>query len=85
MIALFFVNLIRVQLGSSGNKGVKSGRLIGYLIFGVLQLAGHVYLLQFQQYVYWIELLVNLIALSLVGIAFILGIVVLIYYNVRRV
>ena len=85
VVAIFFVNMLRVHLGVSGNKGIKSGRLIAYLVFALLQMAGHVYLFQFQQYVYWIEFLINIMAIALIAIGFILGIVVLIYYNLRRV
>ncbi len=54
LIVAFFLNLIRLNLGGSGNKGKLIGKIIGYLIITAIIIVGFVYMIVWQNYIYYL-------------------------------
>lgn len=64
----YALNLWRLDLGKSGNKGKKYWSIVGYGVLSVIVMVGFVYVVAIQPNVLWLEFIMFIIALILTGI-----------------
>ena len=84
LIVAFILNMIRHGLGRSGNRAKNVGKIIGYLILTVIIIMGFVYAITWQPYILWLEFIMFLIGILLLGVEFILAIVALIAFKISE-
>lgn len=82
LIVAFFLNWIRLHNGTIANKGKHLIRFSVYFILTIIMIIGFIYLIIWQKYVYWLEFIIHIIALGILGFEFITSIVSLIAYKV---
>jgi hypothetical protein len=81
LIVAFFLNWARLHEGRTANKGKKIGRYCLYLLFTVVIIVGFLYLAIWQRYVYWLEFIIHVIAMIIVGIELIASLAAIITYQ----
>lgn len=54
LILGYFLNMWRLSLGASGNKGKKYPNIIGYLILSVIMIVGFFYIIAIQTNILWL-------------------------------
>lgn len=78
----FFLNLVRIRQGTVGNKGKQAVRFVIYFILTIIIIIGFIYLIVWQPYVYWLEFIMHIIAVIILGLEFFFSVVSLIAYQV---
>lgn len=78
----FFLNLLRIRQGTVGNKGKQAVRFVIYFILTIIIIIGFIYLIVWQPYVYWLEFIMHIIAVIILGLEFFFSVVSLIAYQV---
>lgn len=68
LVLAFFVNWMRITAGEVANKGKNGVRYIFYFLFSILITIGYVYLLVWQSYIYWLECIMYIIGLIIIGL-----------------
>lgn len=68
LILAFFLNLLRLHLGNTANKSKSIPRFIGYYFLTLTIIMGFVYMIVWQPYVYWLEFIMYIMAIVIVGI-----------------
>lgn len=84
LLLAILLNWIRIQQGRAANKGKSVLRFFVYFILTVAIIMGFVYLIVWQPYVYWLEFIMHIIAIIIVGVELLVGIVSLITYKVNE-
>lgn len=54
LVLAYFLNIWRLALGTSGNKGKKYPNIIGYLILSVILIVGFFYIISIQPNILWL-------------------------------
>ena len=78
---LVFLNPLRLSFGRTGNKGRLGLRLIFFLLLGVLYILGMIYVAMLQVNALYVEMILSVVALIFVGMGWVLGLVITIYYK----
>ena len=81
LVLAFFVNWMRITAGEVANKGKNGVRYIFYFLFSILITLGYVYLLVWQSYIYWLECIMYIIGLVIIGLEIVSGILAAIVYK----
>lgn len=68
LVFAFFINLLRLHLGKSGNRGKLVLRIAFYLLLSIIIIVGFVYMIVWQSYIYWLEFILYLMAIVIVGL-----------------
>jgi hypothetical protein len=90
LVVVYFLNMWRMNLGKSGNKGKKYSNIIGYLILSAIVIVGFFYIIAIQPNILWLEFITFLVVLILAIICkfvlieeLLLMIVLVIFYRVN--
>lgn len=81
LIVAFILNWIRLGQGSIGNKNKQPVRFFVYYFLTIVMIIGFIYLIIWQRYVLWLEFIMHIMALAIVGLEFIVSIIALIAYQ----
>ena len=84
LILVFILNLYRLNLGFIVNKNKHLGKFIIYLIFSIIVLLGFVYVVVWQNWIYWFEFVGVIIGIVVVGLEVLCGVVGIIVAKVME-
>lgn len=70
-------------MGNSGNKGWSLGKLIGFMVLSLLEIAAFVFFLTFQSYTLYLEIGIFALATLFAGLEVLLCIPTIIVYQMN--